>query len=162
MRGVFWTGLAIAAALVLASSVSRAFPEAARVLDPFLLVVVYCGLCRGEVQGMLAGLAAGWVQDVHFGGTVLGIAPLSKLAVGYAVGLAASRFLLTGPGPRTLTLLLAATADALLFSWVASVFDVRTAALTPLAVASRATVNAAVGVALFELIDRRVRREAAL
>ena len=108
---------------------------------------------------MLAGVAAGWVQDVNFGGTVIGIAPLSKLVVGYGVGLAASRFLLAGPGPRTLTLLLAVVADALLFAWVASVFDVRTAVLSPLALASRATVNAAVGVVVFELVDRRLRRE---
>jgi len=155
----FWTGLAILAALLVASSLSRLLPEGAQVLDPFLLVVVYSALSRGEMQGMLAGMAAGWVQDVNFGGTVIGIAPLSKLVVGYGVGLAASRFLLTGPGPRPLTLLLAVVADTLLFAWVASVFDVRTAVLSPLALASRATVNAAVGVVVFELVDRRLRRE---
>lgn len=155
----FWTGLSILLALLVASSLSRLLPEEARVLDPFLLVVVYCGLARGEVHGMLAGAAAGWVQDVNFGGGVLGLAPLSKLVVGYGVGLAASRFLLLGPGPRTLTLLLAAVADGLLFSWVASVFGVKTVLLSPLALASRATVNAAVGVALYELLDRRLRRE---
>jgi rod shape-determining protein MreD len=156
---VFWTGLALLIALLVQSSLSRLLPEEARVLDPFLLVVVYCALVGGEVHGMLAGAAAGWVQDVHFGGTVLGFAPLSKILVGFAVGLAASRFLLTGPGPRTLTLLLAALADALLFAWLAWVFDVKTAVVTPLALASRATVNAAVGVILYELVDRRLRRE---
>jgi rod shape-determining protein MreD len=156
---VFWTGLAILVALLVASSFSRLLPEGAQVLDPFLLVVVYCALSRGEVHGMVAGVAAGWVQDVNFGGSVIGIAPLSKLVVGYGVGLTASRFLLTGPGPRTLTLLVAVVADALFFGWVASVFDVRTAVLSPLALASRATVNAAMGVVVFEFVDRKLRRE---
>jgi rod shape-determining protein MreD len=156
---VFWTGFAIVSALVVQSALSRALPAEARVLDPFLLVVVYCALVGGETHGMLAGAAAGWVQDVHFGSSVLGLSPLTKIVVGFGVGLAASRFMLAGPGPRTLTLLVASLADALLFAWLASVFDVRTVALSPLALASRATVNAAVGVALFELLDRRFRRE---
>jgi rod shape-determining protein MreD len=155
----FLTGLAILLALLVQSSFSRLLPTQAPILDPFLLVVVYCALLRGETHGMLAGAAAGWVQDVHFGGTVLGFAPLSKIVVGFGVGLAASRFILTGPGPRTLTLLLAALADALIFAWLAYVFDVKTIALSPLALGSRATVNAAVGVVLYELVDRRLRRE---
>jgi rod shape-determining protein MreD len=158
---IFWTGLAIVMALVVQSALSRALPAEARVLDPFLLVVVYCALVGGETHGMMAGAAAGWVQDVHFGSSVLGLSPLSKIVVGFSVGLAASRFMLAGPGPRTLTLLVAALADGLLFSWLASAFDVRTMALSPLALASRATVNAAVGVMLFELVDRRLRREGA-
>lgn len=158
----FWTGLAILAALVVQSALSRVLPAEARVLDPFLLVVVYCALVGGETHGMLAGAAAGWVQDVHFGSSVLGLSPLSKIVLGFSVGLAASRFMLVGPGPRTLTLLVAAGADALLFTWLASVFDVRTVALSPLALASRATVNAAVGVVLFEFLDRRLQRERAL
>jgi rod shape-determining protein MreD len=155
----FLTGLGVVAALLVQSGLSRLLPSGAPILDPFLLVVVYCALVGGETHGMLAGALAGWVQDVHFGGTVLGFAPLSKVLVGFGVGLAAYRFMLAGPGPRTLTLLGAAAADALLFAWLAYVFDVRTADLSFLALASRATVNAAVGVVLFELLDRRFRRE---
>ena len=42
---------------------------------------------------------------------------------------------------------------------LAAVFDVRTLDLTPLGLATRATVNAAMGVALFEFLDRRLPRE---
>ncbi len=73
---------------------------------------------------MLAGAAAGWVQDVHFGGPCLGLSALAKLVVGFTVGLAAGHFLLAGPGPRALVLLVATLADALIFHWLASVFDV--------------------------------------
>jgi rod shape-determining protein MreD len=154
----FLTGLAILMALLLQTSLSRVLPAEARVLDPFLLVVVYCALWGGETHGMLAGALSGWVQDVNFGGTVLGFAPLSKIVVGFCVGLASARFMLAGPGPRTLTLLVAALADAFLFSWLSAVFDVKTMALSPLALASRATVNAALGVVLYEVLDRRFRR----
>jgi rod shape-determining protein MreD len=156
---VFWTVLAILAALLLQSALSRLIPTYAPVLDPFLLVLVYCGLTGGETHGMLAGGAAGWVQDIQFGGNILGLSGLTKVLLGFAVGLAGSRFLLAGPGARFLVVLVAALADALLLAWLAGVFDVRTQHLSPTSLATRAAINAAVGVVLFEVVDRRLRRE---
>jgi rod shape-determining protein MreD len=152
---VFWTALAIVVALLLETMLTRLVPGESRVFDPFLIVLVYCALVGGETHGMLAGLASGWVQDVHFAGPVLGLSALAKLLVGFAVGIAAGHFLLVGPGARALVLLLATVGDALVFQWLASVFDLATADLSPGALLSRATVNAALGTALFELIDRR-------
>jgi rod shape-determining protein MreD len=151
----FWTALAIVVALLLETMLSRLLPGQARVFDPFLIVLVYCALVGGETQGMLAGLASGWVQDVHFGGPVLGLSALAKLVVGFTVGVAAGHFLLVGPGARALVLLVATIGDAVIFQWLASVFDLPVADLTPMALLSRSTVNAALGTALFELIDRR-------
>jgi rod shape-determining protein MreD len=150
---------AILMALVLATALGQLVPGLGRIVDPFLLVVVYCGLRGGETQGMLTGLAAGWVQDVQFAGPVLGISPLTKVVVGFTVGLAGRHFLLAGTGARTLVLLMAAAADTLLFQWLAAVFDVRILELGPLGLLWRATLNAGLGVALFELIDRRLPRE---
>jgi rod shape-determining protein MreD len=159
MRKVFFTGLALLAAVVLQAALIQLVPGQARVFDPFLLVVVYRALTRGETHGMLAGAVSGWVQDVLFGGPVLGISALTKIVIGFAAGLAGARFLLAGPGARTLVLLAATFGDALLFQWLASVFDVRTLELSPLGLLWRASVNASLGVVLFELIDRRIRRE---
>jgi rod shape-determining protein MreD len=156
---VFWTALAILVALLVQSALTQLLPGQARVFDPFLLVLVYCALTEGETHGMLAGMAAGWVQDVHFGGTVLGFSALTKILVGFGVGMAGARFLLIGPGARALVLLITTLADALVFQWWTTVFDVRTLELTPLGLATRASVNAVVGVALFELLDRRLPRE---
>jgi rod shape-determining protein MreD len=133
-------------------------PVHGRVLDPFLLVVVYCGLAGGETHGMLAGVAAGWVQDIHFGGSVAGLSALSKLIVGYAVGRAGNRFMIVGTGPRLLVLVGATMADALLFDRLAFVFDVRAAALSIPEFLSRAAVNALVGAAAFGVVDLRIRR----
>lgn len=156
---VFLTAVAILMALVVATALGQLVPGLGRIVDPFLLVVVYCALRGGETQGMLTGLAAGWVQDAQFAGPVLGISPLTKILIGFTVGLAGTRFMLTGLGARTLVLLAAAAADTLLFQWLAAVFDVRILELGPLGLLWRATVNAGLGVGLFELIDRRLPRE---
>jgi len=156
---VFLTGLAILMALVVATALGQLVPSLGRVVDPFLLVVVYCALRGGETQGMLSGLCAGWVQDAQFAGPVLGISPLTKIVIGFTVGLAGTRFLLVGFGARTLVLLAASAADSFLFQWLAAVFDVRVVDLGPLAMLWRATVNAGLGVAIFEIIDRRLPRE---
>lgn len=155
----FLTAVAILMALVLATALGQLLPALGRVVDPFLLVVVYCALRGGETEGMLTGLAAGWVQDAQFAGPVLGISPLTKILIGFTVGLAGRHFLLAGLGARTLVLLAASAADTFLFQWLAAVFDVRVIDLGPLGLLWRATVNAGLGVALFEIVDRRLPRE---
>jgi rod shape-determining protein MreD len=160
MSRVFWTGLAIAAAVLVETALAYLVPSPGRYLDPFLLVVVYIALAGGETSGMLAGAAAGWVQDALFGGRVLGISGLSKLVVAFGVGLAAGRFLITGAAARALVVLIATVADALLVQWLASVFSVQAAGLAPLTLLARATLNALVGGLLFALVDRRLAARA--
>ena len=160
MSRVFWTGVAIGAAVLVETTLAYLVASPGRYLDPFLLVVVYCALAGGETYGMLAGATAGWVQDALFGGRVLGISGLSKLLVAFGVGLAAGRFLIAGAAARALVVLLATVADALLVQWLASVFSVQAAGLGPLALLTRATLNALVGGLLFALVDRRLAARA--
>ena len=160
MSRALWTALAVAGAVLVETALGYLVPAPGRYLDPFLLVAVYCALVGGEVHGMLAGALAGWVQDTLFGGRVLGLSALSKLLVGFAVGLAARRFLIAGVAARTLVVLLATVADALVLQWLASVFALEASGLSPLALASRGTVNALVGGLLFALVDRQRERSA--
>jgi rod shape-determining protein MreD len=155
---VFWTALAIVAALLVQTALGRLFPVQARLFDPFLLVVVYCGLTGGETHGMLAGAAAGWVQDVHFGGRILGLSALSKLLVGFAVGVASTRFHLGEPAARLLVIMVATLVDAVLFGQLAQVFDVQSYELSPLGLIVRSMVNGAAGMVVFETLDRQLRR----
>jgi rod shape-determining protein MreD len=155
---VAWTAAAILAALLLQTALGIVLPATGRVLDLFLLVVVYCGLSRGETHGMLAGVAAGWVQDIHFGGSVVGLSALSKLIVGYGVGLAGNRFMIVGTAPRLLALVAATVADAVLFDRLALVFEVRASALSVTELLSRAAVDALVGAAVFGVVDFRIQR----
>jgi rod shape-determining protein MreD len=158
MKPFVWTAVAIVGALLVETGLGYLVTEPGRYLDPFLLVVVYCALTRGEAHGMLAGMAAGWVQDVHFGGQVLGLSALSKLLVGFAVGAASSHLMITSTSARALVLLLATAADALLVQWLASVFAIDASPMSPVTLASRASLTAVVGGALFALIDRRLQR----
>lgn len=152
----FGTVLAIVGALLLQSALSAVLPAAARVFDPFLLVLVYCGLSFGETHGMLAGGAAGWVQDSFFGGHVLGLSGLTKVLLGFAVGLAATRFQLTEAGPRALVLVAAVVVDVLLLGALAAMFDIAVGRPSVSGLALRAVVNAVLGVLLFELLERRL------
>jgi rod shape-determining protein MreD len=158
MRKLLWTAIAILIALLLETALGRLAPGGLRLFDAFLLVTVYCALTGGETHGMLAGMSAGWVQDIHFAGPVLGLSAFTKLLIGYAVGVAGGHFLIVGPAARALVLLLATLGDAVVFQWLAAVFDVRVLDLSPVALGSRATVNAMVGAVLFELLDRRLHR----
>jgi rod shape-determining protein MreD len=154
----FSTGLALVAALLVQTALAQILPTYARVFDPFLLVIVYCGLAGGETQGMVAGAVGGWVQDILFAGRILGLSGLTKLLVGFAVGVAGARFHLTEPAPRALVLLLAVLLDAALLASLAAAFDVAVAPLTATGLAARAVVNAALGAACFELVERQRRR----
>lgn len=156
---VLWTAVALGAALIVQSALGRVAPAQAPLFDPFLLVLVYCALTRGEAFGMLAGGAAGWIQDIQFGGTVLGLCGLTKVLLGFGVGLAGSRFLLTSTGARTLVLLATTVADSLLLEALAGVFDVRTSGLSAGGLLARASVNAVLGVSLYAVLDRRLPRE---
>jgi rod shape-determining protein MreD len=142
MSRAVWTALALVGAVLVETALAHLVSSPGRYLDPFLLVVVYCALVRGETHGMLAGAAAGWVQDVMFGGRVLGLSALAKLLVGFSVGLAGGRFLIATTAARALVVLLAAVADALLVEWLMSVFSIESRGLPPLALAARATRTA--------------------
>ena len=103
---------------------------------------------------MLAGAAGGWIQDANFGGTVVGISGLSKLVVGFAVGVAGSRFLVTGPAQRLLALFAATLIDGLFLERLADVFGIPILPLSFAGLLGRAAVNAVVGTGLFLLLDR--------
>jgi rod shape-determining protein MreD len=154
-----WLAAGLAAALMAQSALSLWDPSQGRVVDPFLIVVVFCGLAWGETWGMLGGVAAGWIQDVHFGGTILGLTALSRLIVGYMVGAAGSRLLLTSSGARFLVLFAAAVADAGIFQGLASAFDVAQAPLSWVALMVRSASNAFIGTVILAAVDRRARRE---
>ena len=155
---VFWTALALLIAFLLQSALTHIVPNQARMVDLFVLVVVYCGLVGGETHAMLAGAAGGWMQDVQFGGGVVGLSGLTKTMVGFGVGLAGSRFQLTEPMARVLVLFVATLVDALVFERLAAAFDVRLQTLSLAGLFTRAVLNAALGGVLFFYADRYVWR----
>jgi rod shape-determining protein MreD len=149
------TLVGLLAALLMQSGLSLVAPGHARIVDPFLLVLVYCALTWGENYAMLAGAAAGWVQDAQFGGPIIGLSGLTKVLVGFGVGLGGSRFHLSDPGGRAAALVAATLLDAFIFQQLAAAFEVRTYELTVGTLLVRCVVNAGLGVMLYSLADRR-------
>ena len=64
--------------------------------------------------------------------------------------------LLVSTAARALVILVATLVDALLVQWLASVFSLPAFGLSPLALVSRAALNALVGGLAFALVDRRL------
>lgn len=155
---VFWTALALLVAFLFQSALTHIVPRQARMVDLFVLVLVYCGLVGGETHAMLAGAAGGWMQDVQFGGGVVGLSGLTKVLVGFGVGLSGTRFHLTEPGARVLVLFAATLVDALVFERLASAFDVRIETLSLAGLLTRAVMNAALGGLVFFYVDRYLGR----
>jgi rod shape-determining protein MreD len=155
---VFWTAVALLVAFLFQSALTHIVPRQARMVDLFVLVLVYCGLVGGETHAMLAGAAGGWVQDVQFGGGVVGLSGLTKVLVGFGVGLSGTRFHLTEPGARVLVLFAATLVDAVVFERLASAFDVRIETLSLGGLLTRATLNAALGGVIFFYVDRYLAR----
>ncbi len=79
-------GLLIAAAVLIQSAWLARLQLWGAVIDPLLPLVLAIGIFRGAEGGALAGLAAGWVQDL-LSGAAIGVHVLSKLVVGFAAGL---------------------------------------------------------------------------
>lgn len=153
------TALALLVALAVQTGLTLLLPRESRLLDPFLLVVVYCGLVFGETHGMLAGAAAGWVQDIQFGGAVTGLQALTKILVGFGVGAVATRFLIAATATRFMVLFAATLVDALVFERFARLFDVPAADVSAAGLLGRGALNALLGSLLFHAIDARLRRE---
>lgn len=154
------TALALLLAFLIQSGLTLVLPQHGRLLDPFLVVVVYCGLTGGETHGMLAGAAAGWVQDIEFGGTITGLSALTKILLGFAVGATATRFLLVSALARGFVLFAATLFDALAFERLALVFEIPAAEVSAGGLVSRAAMNALLGGLAFHAIERWARGRA--
>jgi rod shape-determining protein MreD len=77
-----------------------------------LIVVVLLALRRGPEVGCAAGFGAGLLQDVAAGG-LIGVQALTKALVGWALGAASGRLLVTQPLVQVPGLVLLTMAEAL-------------------------------------------------
>jgi hypothetical protein len=154
-----WAGAVFVAALLLQAGISLLVPVFAPLLDLFLIITVFVCLTRGPVPGMIVGAAAAWVQDVSYGGPVLGLIGLARVLVAFAVGHAGHRFVITSIPAQAATLFSASLLDVWLLSRFAAVFEVPLTGLPLLSLLGRAVVNAVVGTLAFRLIEWRRQRE---
>jgi rod shape-determining protein MreD len=157
--------LAIALALALQTTLGRFVISGTAAIDLVLVVVVYVALTTGPVTGLLAGSAAGLIQDALSSG-VIGIGGLAKAIVGFFAGVIGQQFIVTAALPRFVMFLAATVVHAVVFMGLYMLLDLRTFPSPYAAVASQAVGNAVSGMVAFTIIEslpgvmerRRVRR----
>lgn len=143
---------AILAALALQTTLAGLVIRGTAAIDLVLIVIVYLALKSGPVTGMVAGSVAGLIQDALSSG-ILGIGGLAKTIVAFLAGVLGTQFILTGPLPRFVLLLLATALHAAIFMGLYVLLDLRQFPGPVPAVVGQAVGNAFVGAVGFQLIE---------
>ncbi len=149
------TAVALAAifvALALQTTLAGLVIRGTAAIDLVLIVVVYIALKSGPVTGLLAGTVAGLIQDA-LSNPILGIGGLAKTMVGFLAGLLATQFILNGPLPRFVLIVMATAVHAAIFMGLYVLLDLRQFPDPIPAVIGQAIGNGFVGVVGFQLLE---------
>ena len=144
--------LAVAASLVLQTTLTRFLVRGAVAVDLVLVVVVYVALRSGPVTGLLSGTLAGLLQDALSSG-VIGIGGLAKTVVGFLAGVVGTQFIVAHALPRFVVFVAATVLHAVVFMGLYVLLDLRHFGSPYVAVGGQALGNAVVGVVAFELVE---------
>ncbi len=144
--------IAIALALALQTTLARFVVGGTAAIDLVLVAVVYVALTTGPVGGMLAGSAAGLIQDSLSSG-VVGIGGLAKAIVGFLAGAFGQQFIVTAALPRLVMFVAATALHAVIFMGLYVGLGLRTFTAPWTAIASQALGNALVGLVAFAIIE---------
>jgi rod shape-determining protein MreD len=144
---------ALAVALVLQTTLAGMSLAGGTRVNLVLVAVVYVALAYGPVFGLLAGCAAGLVQDAIAGG-MIGIGGLSKTVVGFFVGVLGAQFIVSTPVPRFLMFFGASMVHELCFQALYALVESRAIRFDVSGTLIQSLVNGAVGIAAFLLAER--------
>jgi rod shape-determining protein MreD len=143
---------AILVALALQTTLAGLVIRGTAALDLVLIVVVYIALKSGPASGLLAGTVAGLIQD-GLSNPILGIGGLAKTIVGFLAGVLATQFILTGPLPRFVLLVLGTALHAAIFMGLYVLLDLRQFPDPLPSVVGQSLGNGFVGVVAFQLLE---------
>ena len=144
--------IAIALALALQTTVARFLVGGSAAVDLVLVAVVYVALISGPVGGLLAGSAAGLIQDALSSG-IIGIGGLAKSIVGFLVGAVGQQFIVTAALPRVVMFVAATALHAAVFMGLYQVLGLQAFPDPWMAVTTQALGNALVGIVAFSIIE---------
>jgi rod shape-determining protein MreD len=144
--------LAVAAAIVLQTTLARFLIRGVVALDLVLVAVIYVALTSGPVTGLLTGTCAGLLQDALSTG-VIGIGGLAKTLVGFVVGIVGTQFIVTQPLPRFVVFFAASALHTAVFIGLYVLLDLRRFSTSYAVVAAQSAANAAIGVVAFQLVE---------
>jgi rod shape-determining protein MreD len=143
---------AILIALALQTTLAGLVIRGTAAIDLVLIVVVFIALKSGPSAGLVAGTAAGLIQDA-LSNPILGIGGLAKTVVGFLAGVLATQFILNGPLPRFVLLVMATALHAAIFMGLYVLLDLRQFPDPFPAVIGQALGNGFVGVVGYQLIE---------
>lgn len=152
MKAAVSAFVAIALAIALQTTLGRYLPTGTGAVDLVLVAVVYVALTTGPISGMLAGSAAGLIQDALSSG-VVGIGGLAKSIVGFLVGAIGQQFIVTAAVPRLVMFVAATAAHLGIFMGLYVALGLRTFPSPWRAVLSQGLGNAVVGLVAFTIIE---------
>lgn len=148
-----WVTGAILIALAFQTTIARFAVRGAVAIDLVLVTVVYVALATGPATGLLAGAAAGLLQDALVASPVLGIGGLAKTIVGFLAGFVGTQFIVAQSLPRFVVFFCATLVHAVVFMGLNVLLDLRHFGTPYGAVAGQAASNALVGVVAFKLVE---------
>jgi len=143
---------AILVALALQTTLAGLVIRGTAAIDLVLIVVVYIALKSGPASGLLAGTVAGLIQDA-LSNPILGIGGLAKTIVGFLSGVLATQFILTGPLPRFVLLVMGTALHASIFMGLYVLLDLRQFPDPLPSVVGQSLGNGFIGVVAFQLIE---------
>jgi rod shape-determining protein MreD len=144
--------IGIALALALQTTLARFLVGGSAAVDLVLVAVVYVALTTGPAGGLLAGSAAGLVQDTLSSG-VIGIGGLAKSIVGFLAGAFGQQFIVTAALPRLVMFVAATALHAAVFMGLYEALDLRAFPSPWKSVTTQALGNALVGIVAFTIIE---------
>ena len=144
--------IAIALALGLQTTLARFVIGGSAAVDLVLVAVVAVALMIGPVGGMLAGSAAGLIQDALSSG-VIGIGGLAKTIVGFLAGAFGQQFIVTAALPRLVIFVAATVLHGAVFMGLYYVLDLRVFPSPWKPLGAQALGNALVGIVAFGIIE---------
>jgi rod shape-determining protein MreD len=144
--------LALVLALALQTTLARFVIRGTVALDLVLVAVVYVALTSGPATGLLAGTAAGLIQDALASG-VIGIGGLAKTTVGFLAGIIGTQFIVAQSLPRFVVFFASTVLHAIVFMGLYVLLDLRHFGAPYAAVGGQAVGNAVVGVVAFRVME---------
>lgn len=144
--------IAIALALALQTTLTRFVVGGSAAVDLVLVAVVAVALTIGPVGGMLAGSAAGLIQDALSSG-VIGIGGLAKTIVGFLAGAFGQQFIVTAALPRLVIFVAATVLHGAVFMGLYTLLDIRAFPAPWKPLAAQALGNALIGIVAFGIIE---------
>lgn len=115
MRDFTEAGLGILGAFLLYTLLGKISVSLLLIFNPFLLVVMYFALVKGEMFGAFTGTFCGLIQD-SFSIGVFGVAGLSQTILGYLTGFVSKKINVVPISRNFVFLLIMATVELLIWA----------------------------------------------